>query len=91
MQFARDQQRRGKIRTPAIVGALIQLGRCFDLMDTRFTGELPRAFERLKELYRRAGQPLPTNAGKTPDKLLRHRDRHSREAGSASRVTCRSR
>lgn len=35
MRFAHDQQRRGKVTAPAIVGALIQLGRCFDLMDTR--------------------------------------------------------
>ena len=74
MKFARDQQRRGKVTTPAIVGALIQLGRCFDLMDTRFTDELPVAFEMLKEMHDRDGQPLPTNAGKTPDKRLRRRD-----------------
>jgi len=33
-KFAQDQQRRGKVAKPAVVGALIQLGRCFDLMDT---------------------------------------------------------
>ncbi len=74
MQFALDQKRRGKVTTPAIVGALIQLGRCFDLMDTRFTDELSLAFERLKDLHDRGGQPLPVNAGNTPDKLLRRRD-----------------
>ncbi|HEY0093198.1 MAG TPA: hypothetical protein VGB96_02685, partial [Archangium sp.] len=35
LQFAREQTVRGKIHTPAHVGALIQLGNCFDLMDTR--------------------------------------------------------
>jgi hypothetical protein len=30
MQFALEQQARGKIATPAVVGAIIQLGRCFD-------------------------------------------------------------
>ena len=28
LQFARDQQQRRKLRTPAIVGAILQLGRC---------------------------------------------------------------
>ncbi len=37
LEFARDQARRGKLSRPAVVGALVQLGRCFDLMDTRFT------------------------------------------------------
>ena len=62
------------MKTPAIVGALIQLGRCFDLMDTRFTDELPLAFEMLKEVHADRRKPLPENRGKTPDKLLRRRD-----------------
>jgi hypothetical protein len=74
LKFAQDQKRRGKVATPAIVGALIQLGRCFDLMDTKFTEELPVAFELMRELHIRTGKPLPENGGKTPDKLLRRRD-----------------
>jgi hypothetical protein len=74
LRFALDQQRRGKVKAPAIVGALIQLGRCFDLMDTRFTDELPIAFEMVKKLFGQSGQSLPMNAGRTPDQLLRRRD-----------------
>jgi hypothetical protein len=74
LQFARDQQRRGKVTRPAVVGALLQLGRCFDLMDTRFTGELADAFQMLKTSREAAGAPLPINEGKTSDKLLRRRD-----------------
>jgi hypothetical protein len=74
LKFAHDQKRRNKVQTPAIVGALLQLGRCFDLMDTRFTDELPLAFDMLKKLHEAQHRPLPANAGKTPDKLLRHRD-----------------
>ena len=74
LAFARDQQRRGKLTRPAVVGALVQLGRCFDLMDTRFTDELSDAFLMLKESRERAGAPLPVNEGRTPDKLLRRRD-----------------
>ena len=74
LRFAHDQKARGKVETPAIVGALIQLGRCFDLMDTRFTEELPMAFELFKKVHEHTGKSLPENRGKTPDKLLRHRD-----------------
>ena len=73
-EFARDQKRRGKLTSPAVVGALVQLGTCFDLMDTHFTKELPVAFQRLKELRAEAGEPLPVNEGGTPDRLLRRRD-----------------
>ena len=74
LKFAHDQRRRKKVKKPAIVGALIQLGRCFDLMDTRYTEELPVAFKMMKQVHEQNGQPLPTNAGETPDKRLRRRD-----------------
>ena len=74
LRFAEAHQRRGKVRSPAVVGALLQLGRCFDLMDTRFTAELPHAFELLEKSHQQSGTPLPENRGRTPDQLLRHRD-----------------
>jgi hypothetical protein len=43
-------------------------------MDTRFTKELRGAFRMLKVLRAEAGEPLPVNEGRTPDKLLRRRD-----------------
>lgn len=73
-RFAHDQQRRGKVEVPAVVGALIQLGHCFDLMDTRFTEELSMAFDMVRHFHARTGQRLPTNAGSTPDHRLRRRD-----------------
>jgi hypothetical protein len=74
LRFAEDQQRRGKVRTPAIVGALIQLANCFDLMDTKFTEELGVAFETLQKLHQVTDRPLPANRGSTPDKKLRRLD-----------------
>jgi len=74
LQFARDQQRRGKVAEPAVVGALVQLGNCFDLMDTRFTGELANAYQQYRSMLARAGAMLPRNAGTTPDKKLRRLD-----------------
>jgi len=74
LQFARDQQRRGKVAEPAVVGALVQLGRCFDLLDTAHTQDLASAFREYRSFAPQAGWMLPRNAGSTPDKKLRRLD-----------------
>ena len=74
LQFARDQQRRGKLGEPAVVGALVQLGNCFDLMDTACTRELATAYRQYRSMLAHAGARLPRNAGSTPDKKLRRLD-----------------
>lgn len=51
-----------KFETPAVVGAIIQAGSCFDLMDTRHTQELAVAYQRLVE--ERGEASLPRNAGR---------------------------
>lgn len=73
-QFAVDQVNRGKVKKPAVVGAIIQLGHCFDLMDTRFTEDLGSAFQVYRKAMKNLGVPIPVNKGKTPDKKLRNRD-----------------
>jgi hypothetical protein len=74
LQFARDQQRRGKVAEPAVVGALVQLGHCFDLMDTAYTEDLAWAFREYRSFATQRGWMLPRNAGSTPDKKLRRLD-----------------
>jgi len=74
LRFAAQEKRRGKVKKPAVVGAVVQLGNCFDLMDTKFTEELAVAFEMLKIVHEETGQPLPKNDGKTPDKKMRRLD-----------------
>jgi hypothetical protein len=73
-RFALDQIRRNKVKEPAIVGALIQLGNCFDLLDTRFTADLAAAYEPWAERFRRLKIPLPVNGGGPPDHKLRRLD-----------------
>lgn len=75
LQFAQEQVSRGRVRTPTCVGALVQLGNCFDLMDTRFTSELTAAFEPWTQHYSSEDLPLPRNAGRAPDFKLRRLDR----------------
>ena len=43
-------------------------------MDTKYADELRVAFRMLKAALEEAGQPLPENAGRTPDKKLRRLD-----------------
>jgi hypothetical protein len=75
LQFAREQMARGRAREPVHVGALIQLGNCFDLLDTRFTRNLLIGYESWVETSRAEGLSLPQNAGPAPDHKLRYLDR----------------
>ena len=63
---------RGK--QPAVVGALIQLGNCFDLMDTRATQELASWGQVFADAMKEAGVALPRNGGTLPDFKMRHLD-----------------
>jgi len=73
-RFAEFQKTYKKVETPAVVGALIQLGNCFDLLDTRFTSELRDYFLVYKDVIKKGGATLPVNGGKLPDKKLRRGD-----------------
>ncbi len=74
LKFADFQRRSAKVTTPAVVGAVIQLGNCFDLMDTKHTARLKAVYPLFRKATQAAGRALPRNLGKTPDKKLRHRD-----------------
>jgi hypothetical protein len=70
------QKRKGKnIEDAAVVGAVIQLGYCCDLMDSRFTGLLKAYYNLMEEAYKKADIPLPVNRDLSFDihknKLLR--------------------
>ena len=64
----------GSSKRPKAVGALIQLGRCFDLLDRNFTRALEAAFPSFEQAMRAKRWELPKNDGKTPDKKLRRLD-----------------
>lgn len=42
MEWAREQKKRGKIEKPAVLGAVLNLGQCFDLLDAANTEVLSR-------------------------------------------------
>jgi hypothetical protein len=61
LAFAEEQVKRGRIKTPAVVGALLQLGECFDLLDTRYTNDLRDAWPPFISSLDAAGHPPPKN------------------------------
>lgn len=73
-RFAKKKQTQwNKVKRPAVVGALINLGNCFDLLDTRFTTDLGAAYPAWQDAFRALGtDKLPTNGGK--EHALRNRD-----------------
>ena len=77
-QWARDLAKRKKsqVQEPAVIGALIDLGYCFDLTDSFYLQELKTSYKVLEELYTDTNLPLPQNStiGKSPDKLIRKLD-----------------
>ena len=79
MEWAIQQSKRKKshIKEPAVIGAVIQLGTCFDLLDVKFTRELQRVSERFIARFTANGGELPKNQAATGgdfDWLKRHLD-----------------
>ncbi|HWE94406.1 MAG TPA: hypothetical protein VG269_10615 [Tepidisphaeraceae bacterium] len=71
----RDRPRRARqrIRRPAVVGAIIDLASCLNLLDSRYIDMVRDAHADLVVLHRGAGEPLPTNSG-GEDRFLRRLD-----------------
>lgn len=55
-----------------VVGAIIQLGLCFDLLDEKITSLLAVSYVELEQYFAAAGKPMPVNRGK--EKKLRELD-----------------
>ena len=59
--------------TPAVVGAIIDIGHCLNMLDSRHIETVEIAHKELAEFSREAGLPMPRNSlGK--DRLLRKLD-----------------
>jgi hypothetical protein len=62
-----EEKARATGDAPAVVGAIIQLGYCFDLTDERNTNNLAKAYDIVKTSYDAAGKELPQNRGADED------------------------
>lgn len=77
MEWAEGQKRLGKIREPAVVGAILHLGQCFDLLDAAYTEVLVEAFPEFCESLKAAGKTIPKNKprdARDRDNILRFFD-----------------
>jgi len=80
MEWAENMARRAstnprRVQTPAVVGAIIDLGHCCNLFDSAALDELRNAWEALDLIGMPDGSPMPENKGDTPDRLGRYLDR----------------
>jgi hypothetical protein len=48
----------------AVLGAVVQLGTCFDLLDEEITALLAISYREFEEFYRATGRKLPVNRGR---------------------------
>ena len=58
--------------TAAVIGAVVQLGNCFDLLNEGVTSILEQSYTDLKRIFDKQGRELPKNTGK--DWKSRNRD-----------------
>jgi hypothetical protein len=76
MLAAHPKRGRGKIKNPAVIGAVIDLGLCLNLLDGSSLRIVRAAYERLARVTIAAKHRLPENRaiGESRDLLLRHLD-----------------
>jgi len=77
-EWAQDKRRRGRIKEPAVIGAVIDLGNCLDLMSRNGTEMVRAAYHSYVELQERSELPIATNESPTGtkgrDRVLRYLD-----------------
>jgi hypothetical protein len=72
LAWAEERKAQGRIDTPFVLGAIIDLKHCLDLFDSSGLQQVKDAYLYMKNSFAKAGQPLPENAGK--DKAARMLD-----------------
>jgi hypothetical protein len=63
LRWARERHRSRRQR-PAVLGAYLQLGRCFDLLNEAITSLLGETYERLARAFAEEDRSLPRNRGR---------------------------
>jgi hypothetical protein len=78
LQWAEDKMKRGAIKIPAVIGAVIYLGYCCDFLDAKYIQRLKNYYKAMTEMYRASEKEMPQNKDlphdKHKDKILRELD-----------------
>lgn len=63
LQYTEETTKRkySSVKNPSVIGAIIDLGRCMDLMDSMYLQDLKEAYRLLEDVMSENGQPLPQN------------------------------
>jgi hypothetical protein len=72
MEWATEKQKRGEIKFPAVVGVVLELGYCCDLLDSRYVQVLKSYYELMAASYNAMDLELPKNRNLPQDI---HKDR----------------
>lgn len=77
-EWAKEKASRGEIKTPAVIGAVVELGRCLDMSVRENVPLVKDAHILLTRVFQQSGSPMPQNkpAPKDPrqDNVLRFLD-----------------
>jgi hypothetical protein len=77
-EWAQEKSARGVIKDPAVIGAVIDLGNCLDLMSRNGTEMVRAAYHSYAELQKKSGLPIAANRSppgtKERDRVLRYLD-----------------
>ena len=78
LEWAKQKQRVGTLKKPAVIGAVLNLGYCFDLLDAHSISLLKEAFLLFKAESERLLKPIPKNekhpSERGNDRTLRYLD-----------------
>jgi hypothetical protein len=76
--WANEKKKAGTLKEPAVVGAVIELGRCFDLLDSSNINLLKSCYNLFVNESEQLEKPIPKNedhpGAKGKDKVLRYLD-----------------
>ena len=80
MDWAKDKQKKGEIEKAAVIGALLTLDYCLDLVDSEFINTISKYYKLMKADFETINKELPKNADVKRDE---HKDLLIRELDCA--------
>src|SRR5579859_2302853 len=81
LQWAQDKKKRGKIKIPAVIGAVLYLGYCCDFLDTKYIQMIQSYHKIMVAEYKNSKKNLPQNRDLPHDE---HKDKILRELDCAT-------
>lgn len=80
LEWAKDKQKQGKIKKASVIGAVLTLDYCLDLVDSEFINTLSAYYKAMEDDFELNNKELPKNSDVTKDE---HKDMLIRELDCA--------